>query len=110
MTTILDGVKCSLKHQATSRQQRQKWIPKKLTEEEPQTSSKPNSINKKKWVPKQYSVTTNLESKMVESYEAVPQPIDPSQFFMTINPIFDPSPSSDVDQVVDDILCHWDLY
>ena len=60
--------------------------------------------------PKTNSTTTNLESNTMESKDEVPQLNDPSQFFMTINPIFDPSPSSEADQIVDDILCPWVVY
>ena len=44
------------------------------------------------------------------SKEDVPQPIDPLQFFMTINSIFYLSPTQEVDQIVDDILCPWVVY
>ena len=41
------------------------------------------------------------------SKDDVPQPIDPLQFFMTINSIFYLIPTQEVDQIVDDILLPW---
>ena len=90
--------------------QEQAWVPKKLeTTRELQTSSR-SSINGKQWVPIQCSIHTKPKEKIPRAKEKeVPLQELSSAFFMTINPIYDPSPIQDMDQLVEEILCQWGM-
>ena len=92
--------------QAILVKQEQEWVPKKLEiVREMQTSSRSSTSNNgKQWVPIQCSTGTKLKEKIIQTKEDVPIQELSSTFFMTINPIYDPSPIQDIDQIVEEIL------
>ena len=95
--------------QATLVKQEREWVPKKLeTTKELQTSSR-SSSNGKQWVPIQCTIDTKPKEKIPKAKEEVPLQELSLAFFMTINPIYDPSPIQDTDQLVEEILCQWGM-
>ena len=97
--------------QATSVKQEQEWVPKKLEiTRELQTSSRSSTpSNGKQWVPIHFSIDTKPKEKIPKTKEEVPVQELSSVFFMTINPIYDPSPVQDTDKIVEEILCQWGM-
>ena len=97
--------------QVTLVKQEQEWVPKKLeTTRELQTSSRSStSSNGKQWVPIHCSIGTKPKEKIPKTKEEVPLQELSSAFFMTINPIYDPSLIQDTDQLVEEILCQWGM-
>ena len=91
--------------------QEQAWVPKKLeTTRELQTSSRSSTSNDGKlWVPIQHSTDTKPKENILKTKEAVQLQELSSAFFMTINPIYDPSPVQDTDKIVEEILCQWGM-